>query len=312
MYDSLTSQQGMFFDQHRNDAYFRALQAVITPESVVLDLGAGMGIHGLMAAKLGAKKVYLVEPEDVINVARQFAQVNDLSNRVECIQGRIQDITLPEQVDMIISVLTGNFLLQEDLLPTLLYARDQYLKPGGLMIPSAAVMDTVPVSLPVFYEKQINIWSQPYFGLDCSMARKLAVNTVYYNRAALKKAVYLAEPRLLMTVDFHTARDVNCKATVDFQMTKDGLCHGLVGWFRIQLGNEWISTAPHTPKVHWSPAFLPLTTPLDLRKGDSFKLYLARFVNSDWIWKVTTATNDQKQSTFISRALSSNPFQRPS
>ncbi len=55
-YNTIQGHQGMFFDQIRNDAYFKALQAVITPETVVLDLGAGLGIHGLLAAKLGAKK----------------------------------------------------------------------------------------------------------------------------------------------------------------------------------------------------------------------------------------------------------------
>lgn len=309
MYNSITSQQGMFFDQNRNNAYFDALQAVITPDSVVLDLGAGMGIHGLLAAKLGAKKVYMVEPESVINVARQLAQGNGFSDRVECIQGKIENITLPQQVDVIVSVLTGNFLLQEDLLPSLFYARDKYLKTGGVMIPNAAVMETVPVSQPNFYEKQINIWSQTYFGLNFSEARKLAVNTVYYNRAALKKAEYLSRPETLMSIDFYNAQDVICKTTVEFQMTQDGLCHGLAGWFNIQLGDEWLSTAPHAPKVHWSPAFLPLTSPLELNKGDSFKLYLARFMNSDWVWRVTTESSDQKHSTFISRALSLKVFQ---
>lgn len=140
----------MLFDQIRNDAYFKALQAVMTPDSVVLDLGAGLGIHGLLAAKLGAKKVYLVEPQDVIGVAKQFAQANGFADRVECIQGRIEEISLPEQVDLIVSVFTGNFLLEEDLLPSLFYARDTYLKPGGFMIPNAAVMEAVPVSLPDF------------------------------------------------------------------------------------------------------------------------------------------------------------------
>lgn len=309
MYNSITSQQGMFFDRARNDAYFKALQTVITPDSVVLDLGAGMGVHGLLAAKLGAKKVYLVEPEDVISIARQFVQANGFCDRVECIQGKIEEFTLPEQVDVIVSVLTGNFLLQEDLLPILFYGRDTYLKPDGLMIPDAAVMKAVPVSQPVFYDKQINIWSQNDFGLDYSLARRLAVNTVYYNRAALKKAVYLAEPKSLMTVDFYQAQVANCKATVEYHLTHDGFCHGLAGWFNIQLGNQWLSTAPHAPKVHWSPAFLPLQSPLELSKSDTFKLYLARFVNGDWIWQVTTTSSDQKHSTFISRTMSSNAFQ---
>ena len=146
-YNSIRSHQKMHFYQTRNDAYFKALQAVITPASVVLDLGAGLGIHGLLAANLGAKKVYLVEPQDVIGVAKQFAKANGFADRVECIQGRIEEVSLPEEVDLIVSVFTGNFLLEEDLLPSLFYARDTYLKPGGLMIPNAAVMEAVPVSL---------------------------------------------------------------------------------------------------------------------------------------------------------------------
>ena len=127
LYASIRDHHSMFFDQTRNDAYHRALESVITPDSIVLDLGAGLGIHGLLAAKLGAKKVYLVEPQDVICVAKKFVQANDFTGQVECIQGRIEEITLPEQVDVIISVFTGNLLLEEDLLPSLFYTRDTYL-----------------------------------------------------------------------------------------------------------------------------------------------------------------------------------------
>ncbi len=165
---------------------------------------------------MAQKKVYLVEPQDVIGVAKQFAKANGFANQIECIQGRIEDITLPERVDVIVSVFTGNFLLQEDLLPSLLYARDTYLKPDGLMIPDNAVMEAVPVSQPDFYAKQISIWSRSYFDLDCSLARKLAVNTVYFNRPALKKATYLAEQKSLLSLDFHTAQDVDCQTTVDY------------------------------------------------------------------------------------------------
>ena len=51
----------MALDEVRNRAYAQALRRVITPESVVLDLGAGLGTLGLLAAKLGARRVYLVE-----------------------------------------------------------------------------------------------------------------------------------------------------------------------------------------------------------------------------------------------------------
>ena len=42
-------------DQVRNEAFFAALKAVIVPgKSVVADIGAGTGLLGLMASKLGA------------------------------------------------------------------------------------------------------------------------------------------------------------------------------------------------------------------------------------------------------------------
>src|SRR6478736_5339945 len=129
-YVVVSSHRGMALDAGRNEAYARALAAAITPDSVVLDLGAGTGVLGIMAARLGARRVYLVEPEDIVLVAEELVAANGLQDRVRCLQGRIEKVQLPEQVDVIVSVLTGNFLLTEDLLPSLFYARDTVLKPG--------------------------------------------------------------------------------------------------------------------------------------------------------------------------------------
>ena len=42
------------FDKVRNEAYARALGKVVGPQTTVIDLGAGLGVHGLNAACLGA------------------------------------------------------------------------------------------------------------------------------------------------------------------------------------------------------------------------------------------------------------------
>src|SRR5262249_31006612 len=129
-YLTVASHRSMALDARRNAAYHAALERVIGPDSVVLDLGAGTGVHGLMAARLGARRVYLVEPEDIISVAEEIVRANGLESVVQCIQGRIEDVQLPETVDVIVSVLTGNFLLTEDLLPSLIHARKRWLRPG--------------------------------------------------------------------------------------------------------------------------------------------------------------------------------------
>ena len=53
----------MLNDITRNDAYYKALAKIITPESIVVDVGAGSGLLSCMAAQLGAKKVFAVEKE---------------------------------------------------------------------------------------------------------------------------------------------------------------------------------------------------------------------------------------------------------
>ena len=101
-YGSVPRHRWMALDTVRNDGYAAALGRVVGPDTVVLDLGAGTGIHGLMAARMGARRVYLVEPEDIISVAEEIAEANGLRDRVQCIQGRIEDVSLPEPVDVIV------------------------------------------------------------------------------------------------------------------------------------------------------------------------------------------------------------------
>ena len=85
VYSSVEYHRTMNFDGVRNPAYERAIRDAVTSKSVVLDLGAGLGMLGFVAARAGARMVYLVEPEPVIEVTRKVAEANGLDN-VECIQ----------------------------------------------------------------------------------------------------------------------------------------------------------------------------------------------------------------------------------
>lgn len=293
----------MVFDEVRNRAYATALGTLVEPGSVVLDLGSGLGIHGLIAATRGARHVYLVDPSPVTAIAAQVVAENGLSEKVTCIQKTIEQAEIPEKVDVIISVFTGNFLLEEDLLPSLFFAREGYLKPSGLMIPDCGEMRVVPVSAEEYYKRCVGRWSEPTQGVSFAQVRRYAANTLYYDGVSTRQAEFLAEPETLMRLDFHSATKAECSREVTFTIEKAGECHGFVGWFRIRLGQEWLSTSPLKPAMHWSQVFLPLDPPLQIEKGAPLSFRLVRPQFGEWTWISEHAGNIQQHSTFFSRVF---------
>lgn len=97
-------------------------------DKIVLDVGAGTGILSLFCAKAGAKHVYAVECSHMADMAKQIVEANGFSNIITVLKGKIEEIDLPvPQVDIIISEWMGYFLLYENMLNTVLYARDKWL-----------------------------------------------------------------------------------------------------------------------------------------------------------------------------------------
>ena len=81
MYDILAYGR-MIKDPVRFHAYMEALRRTVKPGSVVLDMGTGPGIMALLACRFGARKVYAVEPEPIIQVAREIAISNGFADRL--------------------------------------------------------------------------------------------------------------------------------------------------------------------------------------------------------------------------------------
>ena len=55
---SLAAYGQMVSDKIRTDAYAQALQQLIKPGDVVVDIGTGPGILALLACRFGARRVY--------------------------------------------------------------------------------------------------------------------------------------------------------------------------------------------------------------------------------------------------------------
>lgn len=77
----------------------------------MLDVGAGSGILSFFAVQSGAAKVYAVEASNMSQFAQQLVAANNLSDKIEVIAGKIEEIELPQKVDIIISEPMGKNLV---------------------------------------------------------------------------------------------------------------------------------------------------------------------------------------------------------
>ena len=70
--------------------------------------------------------------------ARRLVEHNKLAHVIEVIQSSVEELELPEKVDIIISEWQGMILLRESMMDSVIKARDKFLKVDGSMWPSHA------------------------------------------------------------------------------------------------------------------------------------------------------------------------------
>lgn len=115
--------------------------------ATVLDVGTGTGVLAIWAAQAGARKVYAVEATDAAAFARRMVAHNGFGEVVEVIQGKMEDVQLPEKVDVIVSEWMGYLLIRESMIDSVIFARDRWLREGGLLYPSHATCVHTPPPL---------------------------------------------------------------------------------------------------------------------------------------------------------------------
>jgi type I protein arginine methyltransferase len=158
----------MLKDTVRTDAYrdFIYDHKHLFNGKTVLDVGCGTGILSLFCAKAGAAQVFAVDNSAIIDKARENVYNNGFSDKIICLRGKIEEVTLPvEKVDIIVSEWMGYCLLYEAMLDSVIWARDKYLRQDGLMVPSHMNMWIGPLSDPDFVFDHFAFWRDVY-GFD--------------------------------------------------------------------------------------------------------------------------------------------------
>ena len=316
---SIADYGAMIADTPRMTAFVGALRQAVRPGAVVIDLGAGTGIFALLACQLGARRVFAIEPDDAIQVAREIAAANGYADRIEFIQGLSTEVTLPEPADVIVADIGGVLPWFGRHIPSMVDARRRLLAPGGMLIPRRDTVWASVLDAPELYERFAGPWSAHPFGLDMTAARRVATNT--WNRARVTGDHLLAACQPLATIDYALVEDADLRASLRWTVTRGGTAHGLgAGLDRVVGDGARVSNAPHAdaavrPQRIYSPVFFPLTEPVPVRAGDVVAVDLAaRLMGDEYIWTWNTAVLEGgeagrrkasfAQSTFLGAPLS--------
>jgi len=224
----------MLKDTIRTDAYrdFIYNHKYLFEGKVVLDVGCGTGILSMFCAKAGAARVIAVDNSAIIDKARENIFNNGFSDKITCLRGKIEEVTLPvDKVDIIVSEWMGYCLLYEAMLDSVIWARDKYLKSDGLMVPSHMNMWVAPVADPDYISDHIAFWRDVY-GFDMkAMQAGIHDDTQVLNMPA---TTLCAEPFPFLQLSLHstTVKDLIFKRKWKAKLTQDiDALDGFIIWF---------------------------------------------------------------------------------
>ena len=262
-------------DRVRNRAFHAALEAVIRPgETTVADIGAGTGLIGLLAAKLGARSVYLYECAEVARVAEAVIERNH-ATICQLYPCHSTEMHTPPRADVVVSETLGNYPLEENIIATMRDARRRHLKPGGVLIPRRIAQFVAPV-VTARIHAELTEWDRVGFGLDLGPARTMSLNNIYVRTLAPSELLEGGGSAVIWDrIDFALSPNARRKGEAKWKLRRPAVIYGFATWWTAELvPGVHISTAPDAPKTHWEQLYFPLLAPIEGQPGETVAVRL--------------------------------------
>ncbi len=264
----LKTHETLLRDAVRNRAFYDALARHVTPESAVLDIGAGTGIWAVTAAKLGAKRTVAIDADEMlIGLIKRLAAEHDVADRVEAICGSSFDVELEREFDIIVSETIGYLGYDERIVDVMADARQRFLKPGGGLSPETVALDAAPAHLNVRRET-VPVGLE----FDLDGLRQLSLHSPRVLKRP-RDAKLLARPKRLIQTDLYKAKATplleNLHAAWDIENAEQADC--FIVWVESRLAKgirlstrrttSWLPNVYRIERAkgHWTGVALELS-----------------------------------------------------
>ncbi|CAG5117229.1 unnamed protein product, partial [Candidula unifasciata] len=251
---------------------------------------------------------YAIEPSGLASLAQRVTKENGLDSIITVLHSQPETAEVPVKVDAIICAWMGYNLLCESSLPSLLTARDRFLKQDGVMYPCAADLYLAPFTDNHFQEKW-DTWKQMKQIYGVSMESMVAAAegslTVQTERLQLEVESVLANACQVCHFDMKsiTLQDAEMiKADFNFRCYSHNIMHGFATWFTVSFpGSVVLDTSPYALKTHWGQTGMYLKTPITVKQGSEirgvFKMYPSGEDRKCWNIEIEFQLNRDKKYT---------------
>lgn len=305
MSKSLEDHFGFLSDSIKLERYQAVIDRLVRPEHLIVDLGCGTGVLGLMALRAGARKVYFVEEDPIIEVARKTVADAGFSDKAEFFHANSHEVTLPERVDLAFCDHVGYFGFDYAILRLLADARQRFLKPDGIIVPAQVELKLAPVE-SVECRKLVGRWQDGSVPEEFGQLSATAANSKY--GMYLKEEELLADAASLTTLELGAEAPPYMSWNVEFECARDGMLDGVTGWFDCKLRDEiHMTNSPIAGDSLLRPqAYLPLEKPVAVRAGEHVRVsVMVRHIDRviGWIVELPDVGKRYAHSTFNSLFL---------
>jgi SAM-dependent methyltransferase len=300
MTNTLEEHYDYLADRVKLEQYRAAIDRLVRPEHVVLDLGCGTGLLGLMALRAGARKVLFVEESSVIEVARRTVTEAGFAGTAEFFQTNSFELALLERVDVVVCDHVGYFGFDYGILGLLTDARKRFLKQDGIIVPMQIELKLAPVE-SVDCRKIVGQWNDGSVPEEYGWLGPSAANTKHAMELSAEEL--LADAASLATLELGAETASGLSWNAEFECERDGTLDGVAGWFDCLLfDNIHMTNSPATEEsLHRPQAYLPLESPVSVSAGERIKVtVMARHLDHviGWIVELPGAGKRFAQNTF--------------